>query len=91
MYKFIEIDTIDIIKNDDGIIVNDLSIQTDESYIANNYIVHNCITSSNSANHYPMASLIDDCKGLKNSYNLTCKIIADGGISNFSRAIKALA
>ena len=50
-----------------------------------------CITASNSANYMPMASLIDGCKGLKDSYNLTCKIIADGGISNFSRAIKALA
>lgn len=50
-----------------------------------------CITSSNTSVHYPMASLIDTCAGLKKSYDLNTKIIADGGISSYSRAIKALA
>lgn len=50
-----------------------------------------CITTSNTSIHYAMASLIDDCKKLKDGFNLTAKIIADGGISNYSRAIKALA
>ena len=39
----------------------------------------------------PMASLLDGCRELKIKYNLKCAIIADGGISSYSRAIKALA
>lgn len=50
-----------------------------------------CITSSNTSVHYPMASLIDNCASLKKLYDLKAKIIADGGISSYSRAIKALA
>lgn len=58
-----------------------------------------CITSSNTAIHYPMASLIDDMKmvkeHIKKEYGLTeekmPKIIADGGIRNYSDVIKALA
>ena len=50
-----------------------------------------CITSSNTSLHYPMASLLDECKKLKIAHNLTCKIVADGGISSYSTAIKALA
>jgi GMP reductase len=38
-----------------------------------------------------MASLIDKCRELKNKNQLTCAIVADGGISSYSRAIKALA
>jgi GMP reductase len=38
-----------------------------------------------------MASLIDGCKQVKSKYNLSCAIVADGGISSYSRAIKALA
>lgn len=58
-----------------------------------------CITASNSSVHYPMASLISETKkiisekesewtqmGLKSP-----KIVADGGIRNYSDAIKALA
>ena len=50
-----------------------------------------CITSSNTAVHYPMASLLDECKQIKESNGYECKIIADGGISSYSTAIKALA
>ena len=50
-----------------------------------------CITTSNSSNHMPMASLLDECRQYKNILKTKCKIIADGGISNFSRAITALA
>ena len=48
-----------------------------------------CITSSNTGVHYPMASLINDCYRLKTPYSP--KIIADGGIRNYSDVIKALA
>jgi IMP dehydrogenase/GMP reductase len=55
-----------------------------------------CITSSNTAVHYPMASLIDETVAIKRSllnkgYKNLPKIIADGGIRNFSDIIKALA
>lgn len=62
-----------------------------------------CITSSNTSIHYPQASLINDCfeikKSLlsdtsnfsKNKLELIPKIIADGGIRNYSDVIKALA
>lgn len=52
-----------------------------------------CITSSNTGVHYPMATLLDDIKTIKqNNENLyPTKIIADGGIRNYSDVIKALA
>ena len=50
-----------------------------------------CITSSNTAIHYPMASLINDCYKYKKQYNLKIKLIADGGIRNYDDVIKALA
>lgn len=50
-----------------------------------------CLTTANCAVHYPMASLLSDCEKLKKSYGLTTKIISDGGISSYSRAITAIA
>ena len=50
-----------------------------------------CITSSNTAIHYPMASLINDCYKYKKQWNLKIKLIADGGIRNYDDVIKALA
>lgn len=57
---------------------------------------HGCITTSNTSIHYPQASLIDECKKIKES--TICKyvrkkpaIIADGGIRNYDHVIKALA
>ena len=56
-----------------------------------------CLTTSNTAIHYPIATLIDECqkirthgyyKEINNGYP---KIIADGGIRNYSDIIKALA
>ena len=57
-----------------------------------------CITCSNTAIGYPIASLISEIASIKNEYvergvdidNLP-KIIADGGIRNYSDIIKALA
>jgi len=50
-----------------------------------------CLTSANTGVHYPMASLIEDCRKivLDNEYN--SKIVADGGFRNFDDIIKALA
>ena len=50
-----------------------------------------CITSSNTGIHYPMASLINDCYSYKKQWNLNIKLIADGGIRNYSDVVKALA
>lgn len=50
-----------------------------------------CITSSNTAIHYPMVSLINDCYRYKKQWNLKIKLIADGGIRNYDDVIKALA
>lgn len=55
-----------------------------------------CITSSNTAIHYPMASLVKDCFKYLSDYKwvigkTNLKIIADGGIRNYSDVVKALA
>jgi hypothetical protein len=59
----------------------------DHSYTANGYIVHNCLTSTQTAVHYPMASLLDEISKIK----WKTKVVADGGISGYSDAIKCLA
>ena len=48
-----------------------------------------CITSSNTGIHYPIASLIQECKKIKDAVGGP-KIVADGGIRNYSDIIKAL-
>ena len=59
-----------------------------------------CTTASNTAVHYPIASLIDEINTIKQSrkhiyepaYDKFCtKVIADGGIRNYNDVIKALA
>ena len=52
-----------------------------------------CTTSSNVSIHYPIATLIDECNNIKKELQLPnpTKIVADGGIRNFSDVIKALA
>ena len=52
-----------------------------------------CLTTSNVGTHYPIASLIDECKNIKDQYDDTmCPIIvADGGIRNYDDINKALA
>jgi hypothetical protein len=52
-----------------------------------------CITSSNTGIHYPMASLIDECRYIQKNIpreNIPA-IVADGGIRNYSDVVKALA
>lgn len=95
MIKFIEINSIEYINDLEW--VNDITVETNHNYIANNYLVHNCITTSNVSIHYPQASLIDECHKLKKYWkNYTSRdivpyIIADGGIRNYDHVIKALA
>ena len=94
MIEFIEIEEIQYVDTDNY--VNDLTVDECHSYVANDYIVHNCITSSNTAIHMPMASLVDETVSVKRTleekgYDKLPKIIADGGIRNYSDIIKALA
>jgi hypothetical protein len=92
MVKFEEINSIEENNYDNLIDVYDLEISEEHSYIANDYVVHNCLTSTQTAIHYSMASLISDIKKLQALEGLRSpKIIADGGISGYSDAIKCLA
>lgn len=55
-----------------------------------------CITSSNTGIHYPMASLLSEIQDIKETMQRFSdktfpKIIADGGIRNYSDVIKAIA
>lgn len=50
-----------------------------------------CLTFSNCGVHYPIVSLIKECYDISCKYNNAPKIIADGGIRNYSDVIKALA
>lgn len=106
MLEFIEIENIEFI-DCDNVSVYDIEVDTEHSYIANNFVVHNCgcITSTQTGIHTPLASLIHDTaevkkkllflKDDKDNYiyeeNDLPKIIADGGIRNYSDIIKALA
>jgi len=67
MIKFIEIESIEYIN--DLKWVNDITVETNHNYIANNYLVHNCITTSNVSAHYPQASLISECHDVKKRLN----------------------
>ena len=95
MIEFIEINNIEYINNLEY--VNDLSVENNHNYIANNYIVHNCITTSNTSIHMPQATLISECKKIKDSLIINKyvrnkpAIVADGGIRNYDHVIKALA
>lgn len=50
-----------------------------------------CITSTQTGVHYPMGSLINDTFQVKRECSGRTRIIADGGINNFSAVIKCLA
>jgi IMP dehydrogenase/GMP reductase len=50
-----------------------------------------CITSSNTGIHYPVASLLNECRRIKDEHNFNISLIADGGIQNYDDIIKSLA
>jgi len=50
-----------------------------------------CTTAANVSINYPLGSLISECYKLRKSYNIDTKIVADGGMKNYSDIIKALA
>ena len=88
-FKIVEIEEISYIDKPQN--VYDITVEDNESYTANGYIVHNCTTSANASIHYPMASLIYECNRIKQDNAYDCKIVADGGFKNFADIIKALA
>lgn len=98
MIEFIEIKSLEYHSNE--VIVNNISVTNQHTYIANDYIVHNCTTAANTGVHYPLGSLIYNCnerrneikrKIYDNEYITVPKLIADGGFKNFDQMIKALA
>lgn len=97
MFEFIEIENIEIKEYESEISVYDLEVEEEHSYIANDFVVHNCgcLSSSNTSIHTPMATLVNDIaevkKKLKGKFNKLPYIIADGGIRNYRDIIKALA
>lgn len=50
-----------------------------------------CTTAANVAINYPLGSLISECRQIKEKDNLSTKIVADGGVRDYSDIIKALA
>lgn len=50
-----------------------------------------CGTATYTSVYYPMASLIDECYTIKKGFHKDIKIIADGGITRYRDAFKALA
>ena len=50
-----------------------------------------CTTAANVSINYPMGSLIEECHQQKVQLGLKTKIVADGGMRNYSDIIKALA
>lgn len=50
-----------------------------------------CTTTSNTGCHYPMASLVNECKNIQWNRAKKVKIVADGGIRNYDDVNKALA
>jgi IMP dehydrogenase/GMP reductase len=49
-----------------------------------------CTTAANVSVNYPMGSLISECALYKKQYALKTKIVADGGMRNYSDIIKCL-
>lgn len=90
-YKFKEINKIEKIV--DTVYVNDLSVLDDNSYVVNDVCVHNCgcLTTQQTGVGYPMASLIEQTKGIADTLSNPAKIVADGGFKKYADIIKALA
>jgi NAD(P)H-dependent flavin oxidoreductase YrpB (nitropropane dioxygenase family) len=90
-FKLVKINTIKKLLYEGKIY--DLEVEDNHSYNINGIIVHNsgCTTAANVSINYPIGSLISECYDLRKQYDLKTKIVADGGMRNFSDIIKALA
>lgn len=86
--KLVEIKSIKRKKNKK--IVYDIEVETEHSFFANGYVVHNCSTASNTGVFYPPFSLLKEVYTIKKSMGGKCKIVVDGGIRGFRDIQKAL-
>jgi len=89
-YKLKEIEVIELINTESYNMLHDMTVDENHSYQVNKNIVHNCLTTQNTGVGYPMASLIDECYKESLRLKKPAKIVADGGMKDYSDIIKAL-
>ena len=89
-YKLIQIKILEKLENID-VDVYDLTVKDDNSYTANNVIVHNCLTTEKLGLGYPSASLIKECYDIYCTLNNPAHIIMDGGLKEERDFIKSFA
>lgn len=90
-FKLKEIETIQFVNSDSYNMLHDITVDGNHSYQVNKHIVHNCSTTVHTGIGFPMASLIQECYYKSLTINKPAKIVADGGMQNYSDIIKALA
>jgi glutamate synthase domain-containing protein 2 len=90
-YKLKEIESIESFKTESYNMLYDITVNENHSYHVNKHIVHNCSTTVHTGVGYPMASLIQECYFESLHLYNPAKIVADGGMQNYSDIIKALA
>ena len=90
-FKLKEIETIQFVNSDSYNMLHDITVEENHSYHVNKHIVHNCSTTVHTGIGFPMASLIKECYDLSCTLDKPAKIVADGGMQNYSDIIKALA
>lgn len=91
-YKLKTIDTIETIETEGKCnMLYDLTVEDNHSYCVNKNIVHNCSTTVHTGIGYPMGSLVSECYFESCKLDHPAKIVADGGMQNYSDVIKALA
>lgn len=101
--KLVEINSIE--KINDTFNVNDITIDTEHNFIANDYVVHNCSTSIVTSCHSSLQYIVEGITSIRKEFNsmninelkekypnfkLT-KIIADGGVNTIGKAMVCLA
>lgn len=70
--------------------VYDFEVENVHHYIANGYVVHNCLTASNTGVYMPHFSLLKEIHEERKKIDGQCKVIADGGIKGYRDIQKAL-
>ena len=90
-FKLKEIETIQFVNSDSYNMLHDITVEENHSYHVNKHIVHNCSTTVHTGIGFPMASLISECYQIAKTLENPAKIVADGGMQNYSDIIKALA
>ena len=90
-FKLKEIETIQFVNSSSYNMLHDITVEENHSYHVNKHIVHNCSTTVHTGVGFPMASLISECYETSKHIRKPAKIVADGGMQNYSDIIKALA